>query len=51
MKHDANARFAIAKREEAPYGATGDLQGLLGEGNSAVGHGMEHPFTMSYESS
>src|SRR5215207_2440615 len=29
--------------------ATGDLQGLLGNGNSAVGHGMEHPFTLSYE--
>ena len=29
--------------------ATGDLQGLLGEGSSAVGHGMEHPFTLSYE--
>src|SRR2546421_2394166 len=28
--------------------ATGDLQGLRGEGNSAVGHGMEHPFTLSY---
>lgn len=29
--------------------ATGDLQGLLGDGSSAVGHGMEHPFTLSYE--
>lgn len=29
--------------------ATGDLQGLLGGGSSAVGHGMEHPFTLSYE--
>ena len=29
--------------------ATGDLQGLLGEGSSAVGHGMEHPFTLTYE--
>ena len=28
---------------------TGDLQGLLGNGTSAVGHGMEHPFTLSYE--
>ena len=32
-----------------PGSATGDLQGLLGGGNSAVGHGMEHPFTLSYE--
>ena len=28
---------------------TGDLQGLLGDGSSAVGHGTEHPFTLSYE--
>ncbi len=29
--------------------ATGQLRGLVGEGRSAVGHGMEHPFTLSYE--
>ena len=29
--------------------ATGDLQGLTGDGSSAVGHGMEHPFTLGYE--
>ncbi len=29
--------------------ATGELQGLRGEGSSSVGHGMEHPFTLSYE--
>jgi hypothetical protein len=29
--------------------ATGDLQGLMGDGSSAVGHGTEHPFTLSYE--
>ncbi len=29
--------------------ATGELQGLLGAGSSAVGHGMEHPFSLSYE--
>jgi hypothetical protein len=29
--------------------ATGKLHGLRGEGSSAVGHGMEHPFTLSYE--
>lgn len=29
--------------------ATGDLQGLEGQGNSAVGHGMEHPFELNYE--
>ena len=32
-----------------PGPATGDLHGLLGDGSSAVGHGMEHPFTLSYE--
>jgi hypothetical protein len=28
---------------------TGELHGLVGDGTSAVGHGMEHPFTLSYE--
>jgi len=28
---------------------TGELQGLRGEGATAVGHGMEHPFTLTYE--
>jgi hypothetical protein len=28
---------------------TGELQGLRGDGSSAVGHGMEHPFALSYE--
>lgn len=32
-----------------PGSATRDLQGLLADGKSAVGHGMEHPFTLSYE--
>lgn len=32
-----------------PGSATGDLQGLAGDGSSAVGHGMEHPFALSYE--
>lgn len=29
--------------------ATGELRGLAGDGTSAVGHGMEHPFALSYE--
>jgi hypothetical protein len=29
--------------------ATGDLRGLVGEGASAVGHGLEHPFVLNYE--
>ena len=32
-----------------PGSATGELDGLRGEGNSAVGHGMEHPFTLDYD--
>ncbi len=31
-----------------PGSATGELQGLVGDGSSTVGHGMEHPFTLSY---
>jgi hypothetical protein len=29
--------------------ATGELKGLRGEGRSAVGHGMEHPFDLDYQ--
>jgi hypothetical protein len=32
-----------------PCSGTGDLQGLRGDGSSAVGHGLEHPFTLEYE--
>jgi hypothetical protein len=32
-----------------PGSATGDLLGLKGDGSSAVGHGMEHPFELNYE--
>lgn len=32
-----------------PGSATGELLGLKGGGNSAVGHGMEHPFELDYE--
>lgn len=32
-----------------PGSATGELHGLVGEGTSAVGHGMEHPFTLDYD--
>ena len=32
-----------------PGSTTGELHSLLGEGSSAVGHGMEHPFTLNYE--
>ena len=32
-----------------PGSGTGGLHGLTGDGNTAVGHGMEHPFELSYE--
>jgi hypothetical protein len=32
-----------------PGSGTGELRGLRGEGTTAVGHGMEHPLTLSYE--
>ncbi len=32
-----------------PGSGTGALAGLLGEGRTAVGHGMEFPFTLEYE--
>ena len=32
-----------------PGSGTGELCGLRGGGTSAVGHGMEHPFVLSYE--
>ena len=32
-----------------PGSATGELRGLQGEGTTAVGHGMEHPFTLDYD--
>jgi Protein of unknown function (DUF3224) len=32
-----------------PGSATGNLQGLLGDGSSALGHDVEYPFTLSYE--
>lgn len=32
-----------------PGSATGELHGLRGDGNSAVGHGTEHSFTLDYD--
>jgi len=32
-----------------PCSGTGELAGLRGNGSSAVGHGMEHPFTLTYD--
>lgn len=41
----------LAKESYAviPGSATGELRGLVGDGSTAVGHGMEHPFALSYE--
>lgn len=32
-----------------PGSGTGELRSLRGEGTSAVGHGAEHPLTLTYE--
>ena len=32
-----------------PGSATGDLGGLVGDGHSSAGHGMEHPFMLNFE--
>jgi uncharacterized protein DUF3224 len=32
-----------------PCSGTGELQGLRGEGTSALGHGTEHPLILNYE--
>jgi Protein of unknown function (DUF3224) len=32
-----------------PGSGTGELRGLRGEGESALGHGTEHPLTLTYE--
>ena len=41
----------LAKESYAvvPGSGTGELLGLAGEGSSAVGHGLEHPFVLDYE--
>ena len=32
-----------------PGSATGELQGLVGDGVSALGHGTDYPFTLTFE--
>ena len=32
-----------------PGSATGELEGLRGDGATALGHGTEYPFTLNYE--
>ena len=40
----AKERYSVV-----PDSASEELKGLRGDGSSAVGHGMEHPFALSYE--
>ena len=40
----AKERYAVVAGS-----GTGELEGLTGEGRSAVGHGLEHPFTLNYD--
>lgn len=40
---------AVESYSVIPGSATGELAGLEGDGHSAVGHGMEHPFELNYE--
>ncbi|MBI4501732.1 MAG: DUF3224 domain-containing protein [Gemmatimonadetes bacterium] len=40
----ANESYSVV-----PGSATGELRGLQGDGSTAVGHGTEHPFTLSYD--
>ena len=49
MTKSANTPFATESYSVVPGSGTGDLQGLHGEGRSAVGHGTEHPFALDYE--
>ncbi|MEW5918420.1 MAG: DUF3224 domain-containing protein, partial [Gemmatimonadota bacterium] len=48
-----NGKFESGVAKEAysvvPGSTTGELHGLSGEGTSAVGHGLEHPFVLNYD--
>lgn len=41
--------FANETYSVVPGSATGELAGLVGNGASSVGHGLEHPFDLNYE--
>ncbi len=43
---DGQAKESYA---EIPGSGTGELDGLAGHGESAVEHGMEHPFSPDYD--
>lgn len=51
LKRTGSFEGGLAKESYSvvPGSATGDLRGLAGDGSSSVGHGMEHPFVLSYE--
>lgn len=40
----AKESYSVVERS-----GTGELTGLAGDGQTAVGHGMEHPFELAYE--
>lgn len=39
----------LTRAAVVPGSGTGELRSLRGEGTSAVGHGAEHPLTLTYE--
>lgn len=51
LQHIGTFESGLAKAAYSviPGSATGDLRGLRGDGTSAVGHGMEHPFSLTYQ--
>ena len=51
LQRNGSFENGVAKESYSviPGSGTGELSGLRGEGTSAVGHGTEHPLTLSYE--
>jgi len=51
LQHTGTFENGVAKGSYfvIPGSGTGDLQSLRGEGTSAVGHGLEHPLSLTYE--
>ena len=51
LQHTGTFENGVAKGSYVvvPGSGTGELRGLRGEGTSAVGHGLEHPLSLTYE--
>ena len=51
LQHTGTFENGVAKASYfvIPGSGTGDLRSLRGEGTSAVGHGLEHPLSLTYE--